>query len=541
MSREARGALLVLALLAAVTLGLVLRRRAQEAAAATAEPPALTPLAVQDGPDLRPAEEPPGPSLPAAADEPPRPGDGATPRDAPAQDSPGLTLRGRVVDPAGRPVAGASIVCPEADPQTVATATDGSFACEGIRPGDLGPRWARVDLEASAGGARGQRHGVVVGPDQQPIEVVLRPPARMHAQVRSSGASVYLRAVLHADGARPRYRHSQGGELDLLCQEGDWVEVVAVAPGHAPRRFALRAPSPEVVVHLSRAGAGALRGRVVEHDGAPAQRVQLRVSSGPAVDDDASAGPASPGLVEERPLGRISGDGWTRDDGSFTIDGLAEGTRVHVLLSRESASPLARPGALDEPTLALEATVGDDELLVTLPRPGAHRVMLRPIAAESGQPLLDAITSEVARGGAPGVRVIDLPGPGEHTVFIQAPDRLSRTLRVTLDREETRDLGDVPLDPPGRLLLTLRWPEAPVEALWLTWTDARGEPGRSELPPSVAAPVVVPCAPGSRGFTLHARRPGGQRQVVSFDATVVAGQETAVEVDLTSAPVLAPE
>jgi len=188
---------------------------------------------------------------------------------------------------------------------------------------------------------------------EPPVEAALRPTARLRVKVVSSGARVRLRGVLHADGLRPRTEQAEG-ELDLECREGDWVDVVALAPGHAPRRFALRAPSPEVVVRLSRAGAGALRGRVVDHDGAPGRELLLRVTSG-GEDAGASTGPTSAGVVEERPVGPVQGEGKTRDDGSFTIDGLAEGARVRLVVGGG---------------LAVEATVGDEELLVTLPRPG---------------------------------------------------------------------------------------------------------------------------------------------------------------------------
>lgn len=539
MSREARGAALVVALFGLVLLALALRRRSDDVGAPSSpaessEAAALAGAAADEAAVVAtPADEQPGPppgdSPPQARAGPPGPAPGAPGRST-------LTLRGRVVDAAGRPVAGARVVCREAEPREVTSAADGGFACEGIAPGELGPRHGRVDLRVTGDAAFARCQGVVVGPDQPPVEVVLRPTARLRAKVLSSGAAVRLRGVLHAEGLRPRVEQAEGA-LDLECHEGDWVDVVAVAPGHAPRRFALRAPAPEVTVQLSRVGGGALRGRVIEHDGAPGRGLHLGVSSG-AEDVEVAAGPASAGVVEERPLGGVEGRGTTRDDGSFTIDGLAEGTRVRLKVVRDD-DWMGRRFANDGPGLTVEANVGDEELHVTLPRRGAYRARLRAVAGESGQPLADAGAS-LGFGhspGEPGVLLVDLPGPGEHTLRVDTPTRLARSLKVTLDREETRDLGDLPLDLPGTLRVTLRWPEAPVEAVWLGWTDPRGGAERFDLVlPSAVRPVAVPCAPGSRGFTLRARRPGGLQQVVTFEATVVAGHETPVEVDLTTAP-----
>lgn len=537
MSREARGAAVVVALFG-LLLALHVRRRLEaggepDTSGATSE--VVERVFTGQGPaplaDATTTAAGPASAGPAPGDAAPPTTEGRAPEQvAPARE--GLTLRGRVVDPAGRPVAGARIVCREATPPEVTSAADGGFACDGIQPGELGPRHGRVDLRVSGDAAFALCEGVVVGPDQPPVEVVLRPTARLRVKVASSGATVRLRGLLHADGLRPRVEQAEGA-LDLECHEGDWVDVVAVAPGHAPRRFALRAPAPEVTVQLSRVGGGALRGRVVEHDGAPGRGLHLAVTAG---DEDAevAAGPASAGVVEERPVGAVQGEGTTRDDGGFTIDGLAEGTKVRMVVLREREDLLVRGRSV-------EATVGDEELLVTLPRPGAHRVRLRAVAAESGQPLPGAtvLPWSCAPGEAPGVLVIDLPGPGrEYTLPVTAPARSPRRVNVTLDREETRDLGDLPLDLQATLLVTLRWPEAPVEAVWLTWTDPRGEPGRSDLVlTSAVRMAIVSCAPGSRGFTLRARRPGGLQQVVTFEATVVAGQETPVEVDLTAAPV----
>lgn len=222
---------------------------------------------------------------------------------------PGVPLRGRVVDVEESPVADAEIRMVEDSPH--APRLWRSREAEGEPLAVSGPRgrFELADLEpqkpfgllvAAPGYLRASLHGVTA-PTEAPLEVVLRPAARVSGAVVDEagspvpGARIELTTVTPAEGAPapealPRRSAASDGEGRFLIEEVEpgTVEIEAVAPGFQPselRRFAVAAKEHADGVRFVLAEGAVLEGRVTLADFEPAAGVRVRVGRSSASSD----------------------------------------------------------------------------------------------------------------------------------------------------------------------------------------------------------------------------------------------------------------
>lgn len=301
------------------------------------------------------------------------------------------TLRGRVVDPDGKPVAGAKVSVEGSafgleqmmgGATTVLTAKDGAYVLEGVGPSgessnpfeprparrvgdadddeprlDGKPRGSVVVVEAE-GFVEGRSEGVVVKEGAQVAvpTVKLSRGATIRGTVMgpdrrpAAGAKVEV-SIVAADATGPRMRFRMNG-VDTgqrtvtsdkegrfevpACQVGTATLTVSTA-GAAPSRRTVKLESedasPTVTVDLR--PAVRLEGVVLDDTGKPVKGVRVAIEGGLVglEGDDAY-------VPEESAT--------TKDDGRFVLDGLPSGT-VNVAAYGSSYRPLKTTAATGAP------------------------------------------------------------------------------------------------------------------------------------------------------------------------------------------------
>ncbi len=354
-------------------------------------------------------------------------------------------LGGRVVDGAGRPVAGAPVRGRIADPLDgrgqswregvrATTANDGSFLLEGLpeRGRLLLEAWPPAELEDRLAATR-LRTG---RGERGEIELTLAPLGRIEGRVTSSlggplaGASVQVELVPQGGGPRRRLGDARTDEdgrfaVEGLPSEGHALRVVARADRHRARAVSVSADGlGQVEIELS--PEIGLSGRLVDETGAAVARqpVSLRESS-----TDGSGRRRS-----------ATSDAF----GRFQFAGLAPGAyeiavwgQRWILGSGEwSAVDLPR----DEPL---------DLVLVPRDRPPAAVLIAAVEAREDGGPVPGARVRG-PRGGTPvlaGTR-LEWSGilPGSYGATLRAPGRQALDLgRLDFAPGAELDLGTLRL------------------------------------------------------------------------------------------------
>ena len=116
-----------------------------------------------------------------------------------SQETTSGTIAGKVIDPAGKPIAGAIIIAEsESGPRTATTDDQGNYVLPFLRPGTF-----NVRVEAPSGFTTGLREGVIVGLGQRvPLDFTLQPGKVEEVTVSSSPL---VDATSTASGTNIRY------------------------------------------------------------------------------------------------------------------------------------------------------------------------------------------------------------------------------------------------------------------------------------------------------------------------------------------------
>ena len=310
---------------------------------------------------------------------------GATPRSAYGEPDPGAaSIAGRVVDPAGEAVPGASVSCSHAGP--VSTDAAGRFTLDALPPGEHG-------LWADAEGFAAIPPPPVRAPDGSRVEGVslVLAPARVLAGtlLADEGASVVegarvtamVQQVADFDAPLPRVgpwsepriaTSGPGGEFRLVRLPPGRVELRVAHPDYASFGRIYTSGAEDVSILLSRVGS--VNGRVVGANERPVaiERVSVLVSteraSGPwrllGQPTDVGPGDASRGFFRVQPRTRhwlrvvVEGPELRRVvSDAFRLD---ESFGYGPLVLRAGAGPRLSGGVSDElgrPVHAAEVTV----------------------------------------------------------------------------------------------------------------------------------------------------------------------------------------
>ncbi len=255
--------------------------------------------------------------------------------------APEASVRGRVVDSGGKPVAGAQVRRETYSPQSTlldaflrkkrpswplsaTTGADGSFELGRFAPGE------ETVLDVVAEGFASAETEATAGPDAKPVKVTLWAAASVAGEVTDEAGRPVARAAVAPAGSG-----LGGSEFRWVTTDGQGrFEVQGVAPGRVLLRAQARgyamsevvgvdvAPGGHVDgVHLALRPGHVLRGQVLTPDGRPIAGVQVSARPGSIV---ATTGP----------------------DGAFSIDDLPQG-KTELDLDRKGLLPTTETVELD--------------------------------------------------------------------------------------------------------------------------------------------------------------------------------------------------
>lgn len=216
-----------------------------------------------------------------------------------------VELRGRVVDPAGAPIQGASVrVSPEvAAPvsPTTTTAADGSFRLPGLEagPGALLVQHERF-LSPEFGNPLGGKLELTLG--MAPLELVLQPKPLVRGRVVDARGAPVARAQVAGAGSLRPVPSAEDGLFELYGEPGT-RSLYAQKKGHATSatlslELALGQLVDGVVLELR--PACRVSGRVLGPDGAPVPGASVLVGRGKSTRSDEQGAFVLEGLPPER-------------------------------------------------------------------------------------------------------------------------------------------------------------------------------------------------------------------------------------------------
>ncbi len=242
-------------------------------------------------PVVRPPELPTVPTVPPARDPSASRADGeaggetpsARDPDAPSEDPPGAFLAGRILDPDGRPVASAQLAVGPAvgRRQRLQAGEDGSFAVAGLQAGTL-----RVEAESELHPHIGVELELAADERREGFELQLRRGAAVSGVVRSAegvtleGVTVSPRppGVLLSRARRTGF----DGRFRLVGLQADTrLRITASAAGWmSASRSLFVPPDAEVAIEFSLEPAAMVGGVVLDAEGEPVARAEVRVRGG---------------------------------------------------------------------------------------------------------------------------------------------------------------------------------------------------------------------------------------------------------------------
>jgi hypothetical protein len=346
---------------------------------------------------------------------------------------PGIGIEGRVVDPEGNPVEGASVQATpssglspkdlQPDEREAVTGGDGAFSLAGFRDGEL------LTLRVARRGFSTRTLSRLETPFAEPLTVELTPAARIAGTVLDESGNPVTSAKLilsedpkEAAGAT-RGRFTAAGQVD---SEGRF-ELVDLAPG----RFRLSALAsgylPEMrggldlkegigiegIDLILRRGA-VIEGRVQAPDGSPAAGARVMVLDQPAQTDLGLAG---------RP------ETFADNEGHYELGGLSDGDRT-VLAEHPGSRPARKQVQIQEGTTRVDLRLGKGfEVAGRVSGPegpvAGASLRLRPQEAEAGA------ANPVTSGPDGTFRFPDV-GEGRYRIETETPSYASAAEEVRI-------------------------------------------------------------------------------------------------------------
>jgi uncharacterized GH25 family protein len=437
-------------------------------------------------------------------------------------------LRGKVVDHAGQPVAGARVTfsarlggkpigSDEAGGIGDATSDDaGRFEID-VPAGD-------VKLTAEAGDVQGAAMVDAVLPGSEPAEVIIRLPAGAEVagvvvdRARAPVAGAEVRAtVVGASGAR-------GAERTMTTDAAGAFRFERLAPGIAtfeahgaggispPTTFRLKDGARRTGIQLVLSNAAAISGRVVDGKGTPIAGATVLAT------------PAK-SKIKARPS-------TTGPDGAFLLEGLAAGTR-HVVQARHQEHAAAFDRNVVPPAEGLE---------LVLQSAGGIRGVVKgagggPVASFQVQVERFVETDGMVRPGRTSTRSsakdgrfeLDVMQPGQYDLVITADGFApARPPRVTVPADAWADI-QVELAAAGRVTGRVLSDGQPINGARVAMST--GYQGPPIFTDGQGRFTLVDVAPGRR--SISASR-SGLASAHKDDLEVRSGQT--VEVELVLAP-----
>ncbi len=451
----------------------------------------------------------------------------------------GAVLDGRVVDPAGDPVAGASIqaapssgISPgdlpangQASGREAVTGGDGTFSLTGFRDGDV------VTLRATREGFAARTVSRIQTPLTEPLTVELTPSARITGTVleESGGPVAGARVVLTEDsGEEPRAAGvrfaaaaevSSEGHFELVGLAPGRFQLSAVASGYLPETrggIDLKDGSGMEGIDLVLRRGAVVEGQVLAPDGSPVAGARVMVLDQPAETDLGLAG---------RPETFADGEG------RYQLGGLAEGDRT-VAAEHAGFRPARRRVRVQEGTTPLDLRLGRGfEVSGRVsgpegPVPGATLRLLPREGSEGASP---------AASGADGAFHFEAVAEGRYRVEAETPGYASATQEIRIAGARVTGL-EIRLERGGAVsgrILGLPFQDLAQVQVVATSTDRPGQRGKAGYQGRYR---VEGLGPGE--WKVIATLPGRSRQAGGVVSLGEGGSEARLDLEFSAGFVL---
>jgi len=387
---------------------------------------------------------------------------------------PGGTVRGRVVDTRGAPLAGIEVVSAPRPRRTVATGADGAFEIGGCETED-----PHLLLEARDPAGRHAPESRLAEVDGPALEIALAAAGRFVGRVTEFATGAPVEGAAATLDERPvperlplhiEARSGAEGTVEVAGLRPGAYRVHVEKEGHAPGESQFTVAEGETVEsEIVLGGGGAIVGRVTSAaDGAPLEGATVWDATG----EDLAGALAAPESLATVPGVRSAR---TAADGSFRLEGAPPGRRDLVVSHPER---LGRARAVEVPP------AGEARLDVALEDGGA---IVGTVRGPGGTPVAGAVVAATPEHGPARRTMTDEAGayalrglpPGKYVVSVRMPSDAAdgdatgamRTVRVESAETVRADfagaaavVGDIRGAPPGLRLEAVLVPAVPGAA-----------------------------------------------------------------------------